>query len=136
MSDPLLGFTHGDRLEAAELRRAFATIGEHHPDPHVARLARQVAEGGRTVREAIRDPAFQQSLSQGIGAFAQRWEEMSGEERREMIAAGTRARQDLAHELGEDPGPDDLDALERPPSDALRRAYDRLLDGRQGPQAP
>ena len=86
--DPVEAFTGGDRTRSHHLRRNLATIAEHADDPRVRRLVEEVLAGRRTVRELVRDEAFEAVLDSGMAAFAERWQELSVEERAELVREG------------------------------------------------
>lgn len=96
----LLAFTHGDRVAAEQLRRALAVIGEHHPEAEVARSARQVLDGRRTMREVTRDPAFLDALGRGMDAYAEEWAALSPAERAALAEQGKADTQRMAREIG------------------------------------
>ncbi len=119
--DTVTAFTRGDQVRAQQLRRNLEAIREQTSDPHVRRVVSEVLKGSRTVRELVRDPAFERELDRGMAAFGQAWEGLSDEQRAELVRQGQAEESERREELG-------LPPLAEPPARAgdspLLRATD------------
>ena len=86
--DPIAAFTRGDPVRSAYLRRNLTQIRDSTDDRHVQRLVAEVLDGRRSVRELVRDEAFEAQMNRGMATFAEQWEALSPEERAELVRAG------------------------------------------------
>lgn len=102
-ADAFTAFTHGDAVAAEQLRRAFTVIRDHSKDPEVARAARQVLDGRRSVREVVEEPEVAGAMESGMSRFRHEWDGLGDEERRALLAEGERERAETAQWLGIDP---------------------------------
>lgn len=109
--DTVTAFTRGDRVRAEQLRRNLEAIQSQTGDPHVRRVVGEVLKGSRTVRELVRDPAFERELDRGMAAFGQAWEGLSDEQRAELVRQGQAEDSERRAELG-------LPPLDEPPARA------------------
>lgn len=109
--DTVTAFARGDRARAEQLRRNLETIQEQTLDPHVRRVVGEVLQGSRTVRELVRDAAFERELDRGMAAFGQAWEGLSDEQRAELVRQGQAEESARRAGLG-------LPPLEEPPARA------------------
>lgn len=107
--DTVTAFARGDRVRAEQLRRNLEAIREQSVDTHVRRVVGEVLTGHRTVRELVRDPAFERELDRGMVAFGQAWEGLSEEQRAELVRQGQREESARREELG-------LPPLDEPPA--------------------
>ena len=97
--DPILIFTKGDELAAAEMRKTLQILRDHHPDPVLARKFGEALEGRVTLRELSRDPEVQQAISSSITKFSAQYDAMTPEQREEMRREGEHADARLRAEL-------------------------------------
>lgn len=86
--DPITAFAKGDRLRAATLRANLTRIAEQTDDAAVRRQVREVLDGRRTVRELVREPAFVAVLDAGMESFAQQWEQLTPQQRADLVNQG------------------------------------------------
>ncbi len=86
--DPIRAFTKGDQLRAAALRDNLARIAEQTEDAAVRRLVREVLDGRRTVRELVREPEFVAALDAGMDTFAQQWDQLTPQQRADLVNQG------------------------------------------------
>jgi hypothetical protein len=101
--DPVLAFTHGDRVEAEQLRRALAVIRDHVADERLAARVQEVLSGRGSLRELTRDPGFVHELGRGMDAFAREWSALSPEERADLARRGQEETDRLRADLGMPP---------------------------------
>lgn len=102
--DPILAFAHGDRLRAQGLRQNLETIREHATDPYVRGIVDDVLLGRSSVRELVRNPAFERELDRGMAAFGDAWEQLSAEQRAELVRRGQQDAAARRAEMGLPPG--------------------------------
>ncbi len=96
----LTAFTHGDRVAAQQLAKALEAIRDHVEDPSVARSARQVLDGRRSLREVTREPGFLAALGAGMDQFARQWAALSPEERVALAEQGKQQTEAMSREIG------------------------------------
>ena len=60
----------------------------------------EVLDGRRSVRELVRDPAFERELDQAMTAFADQWESLTPEQRAELVREGQRDEAALREQTG------------------------------------
>jgi hypothetical protein len=86
--DPIAAFTRGDSMRSTYLRRNLTQIRDTTGDRHVQRLVTEVLDCRRSVRELVRDEAFEEEMNRGMATFAEQWEAMTPEERAALVRAG------------------------------------------------
>lgn len=104
--DNLTAFTRGDVARATMLRRNLETILERTTDPHVRAVLQRTLDGGMSVRELVRDPAFEQALDTGMSRFGQFWDSLSPEQRAEAARQGYRQEAERRAAAGLPPPPE------------------------------
>lgn len=98
--DAVAAFTRGDRLRADMLRRNLETIRDSTQDREVRRLVDETLRNRRTVRELVREPAFEAELDRGMDTFATFWEEQTPEERARLVREGQLEAAERRADLG------------------------------------
>lgn len=88
---PLTSLTHGDRTLAAQLKRGLTFAAGNISDKKLAARLREIAEGHRSPRTLLDDPAFHRLADQGMRTVDEHRAEESDEEREER---SERAKQD------------------------------------------
>lgn len=86
--DSVAAFTRGDQVRAGMLRENLRTIRDRTDDPHLTRLIDDVLQGRRTMRELIRDERFTEELNRGMRRFGEQWEQLTPEQRAELVRQG------------------------------------------------
>jgi len=118
--DELSRFTRGDQVSANFLHDNLLAIARQTDDPAVRRLVGEVLEGRTSVREMVRQPAFEAELNRGMERFAESWQEMTPEERADLIRQGHAEVSRQREAMGLPPEPE----LHLDPDNPALRDYD------------
>lgn len=86
--DSVSAFTRGDPVRSRMLRENLQAIRDRTDDPHLRRLVDDVLQGRRTVRELVRDEGFVRELDAGMQRFGEHWEQLTPEQRAELVRQG------------------------------------------------
>ncbi|MBF9130743.1 hypothetical protein I0C86_17515 [Plantactinospora sp. S1510] len=86
--EPMLDVARGDPALSQHLRNSLKLLRERSDDPEFRRLADDIIAGRRGLRDAATSPVFNRALNPQVERFAQRWEELSDEEKAELAARG------------------------------------------------
>lgn len=105
---PLLDIARGDGARSHVLRESLKILRDRSSDPEFGKLVDDVLAGRRGLREAAASPLFSQALTPGVQEAAQRYKEMSEEERERLAVEGERRLERLRDELSK-PATDDDD---------------------------
>jgi hypothetical protein len=115
LQDSLARFTRGDAARATRLRENLRTILDRTSDPHLRTVIQRTLDGAMSVRELARDPQFEQQLDQGMSRFAQWWEQLSPEQREQVVREGREQEAARREALGLPPPPEPPPTLGRTP---------------------
>src|SRR5688500_14255711 len=86
--EPMLDVAAGDPALSRHLRNSLTLLRDRSDDPEFRRLADEVLTGRRGLRDVATSPVFAQALNPQVERFAQRYEELSDEERAALAAQG------------------------------------------------
>lgn len=115
LQDSVARFTRGDAARAARLRENLHTIFDRTTDPHLRAIIQRTLDGGMSVRELARDPQFEQQLDQGMSRFGQWWEQLSPEQREQVVREGREQDAARREAIGLPPPPEPPPVLGRTP---------------------
>lgn len=104
--DSIAAFTRGDPARAALLRRNLETILERTTDPHLRAVLTRTLDGRMSVRELVRDTAFEQQLDAGMSRFGQFWESLTPAQRAEAVRQGREQEAERRAATGMAPPPE------------------------------
>jgi hypothetical protein len=85
---PPLDVARGDQALSDHLRRALRTLRDRNDNEDFRRVVDDVLAGRKGLREVYLSPAFAAGLDPGVRQFAQRYEQLSPEERAELAERG------------------------------------------------
>lgn len=88
--EPLLDVAHGDPAMSRHVRDSLKVLAERTDDPEFGKLVEDVLRGRRSLRDVAFTPAFERTINPGVAQFAERYEQLSEEEREELAAQGER----------------------------------------------
>ncbi|MGH3798898.1 MAG: hypothetical protein ACRDTD_01975 [Pseudonocardiaceae bacterium] len=92
----------GDPALSRHLRHCLKVLRDHTDNPEFRELADDIMAGRRSLRQAFTSPIFAQALNPQVAQFAQRYEQLSADEREWLAAEGQRQfaeqREQLARE--------------------------------------
>jgi hypothetical protein len=106
--EPLLDIARGDAARSHVLRESLKILRDRSDDPAFGKLVDDVLAGRRGLREAVASPLFNQALTPGVQEAAQRYKDMSEEERQRLAAEGERRLGQIREDLSK-PQDDDED---------------------------
>lgn len=86
--EPLLDIAHGDPAMSRHLRDSLKVLAERTDDPEFGKLVEDVLRGRRSLRDVAFMPAFERTINPGVEQFAERYEQLSEDEREELAAQG------------------------------------------------
>jgi hypothetical protein len=109
MSDPAdrptMAVAHGDPALARHLRQSLEVLRDRSDNREFRDLVDDVLHGRADLREASASPAFTAGLDTHVERFAQRYEELSPEERRQLAEQGRQSLDSMREQLTrDDPG--------------------------------
>lgn len=104
--DSIAAFTRGDPARAAMLRRNLETILERTTDPHLRAVLARTLEGRMSVRQLVRDGAFEQQLDAGMSRFGQFWESLTPAQRAQAVRQGREQEAERRAAAGQEPPPE------------------------------
>lgn len=124
--EPMLDVAGGDPALSRHLHNCLKMLRDRTDNPEFRELADGIMAGRCSLRQACTSPAFAQALNPQVAQFAQRYEQLSADERERLSAEGQRQfaeqREQLAQERRaadvrtrrrDDPGDDDEDLSQR-----------------------
>ena len=85
---PPLDVARGDQALSDHLREALRTLRERSDNEDFRRVVDDVLAGRSGLRDVYFTPAFAAGLDTGVRQFAQRYEELSPQERAELAERG------------------------------------------------
>jgi hypothetical protein len=92
--EPALDIAHGNRQLARHLRAALELLRDQADDEDFRHLADDVLAGRASLRDVYFTPAFAAGIDQGVEQFAQRFDQLSREERDQLVEQGKRLLSD------------------------------------------
>lgn len=84
----MLDVAGGDPALSRHLRNSLALLRERSDDPEFRRLADDVLAGRRGLRDVATSPVFAEALNPQVERFAERYEQLSEEERAALAEQG------------------------------------------------
>ncbi|GAB1691687.1 hypothetical protein [Krasilnikovia sp. M28-CT-15] len=100
-AEPLLDVAQGDPALSQHLRNSLRLLRDRADDAEFRQLADDILAGRRGLREAIASPALARVLDPRVDEFAERYDQLSAQERAELAAEGERQFGDLREQLAE-----------------------------------
>jgi hypothetical protein len=97
--EPLLDVAGGDPALSRHLRGSLRLLRDKSDDPEFRRLADDILEGRRGLREASRSPVFARVLDPRVDEFARRYDQLSEDERAGLAAEGQRQFAELRDQI-------------------------------------
>lgn len=88
--EPTIDVAGGDPALSRHLRNCLKVLRDRTDNPEFRELADDILAGRRSLREAATSPAFAQALNPQVEQFAQRYEQLSDDERERFAAEGER----------------------------------------------
>lgn len=88
--EPMIDVAGGDPALSRHLRNCLKVLRDRTDNPEFRELADDIMAGRRSLREAVTSPAFAQALNPQVEQFAQRYEQLSADERERLAAEGER----------------------------------------------
>lgn len=89
--EPVLDVAHGNKALSRHLTASLRLLRDRSDNDDFRRLATEVLNGQASLRDVYDTPAFAAGIEPGVRSFAERWEELSQEERDHLAAEGERA---------------------------------------------
>ncbi|RZU52221.1 hypothetical protein EV385_4068 [Krasilnikovia cinnamomea] len=89
--EPVLDVAHGNRALSRYLLRSLEILREQSDNQDFRSLVDDVLAGRASLRDVYNTPAFAAGIDPGVRQFAERWEELSQEERDRMAEEGQAA---------------------------------------------
>lgn len=86
----MLDVAGGDPALSRHLRNCLKVLRDRTDNPQFRELADDIMAGRRSLRQAFTSPAFAQALNPQVAQFAQRYEQLSTDERERLAAEGQR----------------------------------------------
>ena len=88
-NQPPLDVARGNQALSDHLRKALRTLRERSDNEDFRRLVDDVLAGRSGLRDVYLSPTFASGLDSGVRQFAQRYEQLTPEERTELAERGT-----------------------------------------------
>lgn len=88
--EEILDIARGDTAISRHLRDSLKLLKNTNTDPEFGKLVDDVLAGRRSLRDVAFTPQFEPVLNTGVQQFAERYEQLSEEEREELAASGER----------------------------------------------
>lgn len=88
--EPMLDVAGSDPALSRHLRNCLKVLRDRTDNPEFRELADDILAGRRSLREAVTSPVFARTLNPQVEQFAQRYEQLSAEERERLAAEGER----------------------------------------------
>lgn len=86
--DPLLDVARGDPAWSSHLRQALHRLRDTSDDSEFRELVEDVLQGRRSLRDVAFTPAFERVMNPRVEAFAERYEQLSQDERDRLADEG------------------------------------------------
>lgn len=88
--EPIIDVAGGDPALSRHLRNCLTVLRDRTENPEFRKLADDILAGRQGLRQAFTSPAFAQALNPHVEQFAQRYEQLSANEREQLATEGQR----------------------------------------------
>jgi hypothetical protein len=89
--EPTLDVAHGNKALSRHLNKSLELLRDRSDNDDFRRVVNDVLDGHSSLRDVYNTPAFAAGIEPGVRKFAERWDELSQEERDRLAQEGQRA---------------------------------------------
>lgn len=89
--EPTLDVAHGDKALSRHLNKSLEILRDRSDNDDFRRVVDDVLNGRASLRDVYNTPAFAAGIEPSVRKFAERWDELSQEERDRLAQDGQRA---------------------------------------------
>lgn len=89
--EPTLDVAHGNKALSRHLNQSLEVLRDRSDNDDFRRVVDDVLNGRASLRDVYNTPAFAAGIEPGVRKFAERWDELSQEERDRLAQEGQRA---------------------------------------------
>jgi hypothetical protein len=90
-NEPTLDVAHGDKALSRHLNASLKVLRDRSDNDDFRRVVDDVLNGRASLRDVYNTPAFAAGIEPGVRKFAERWDELSQEERDRLAQEGQQA---------------------------------------------
>jgi hypothetical protein len=90
-NEPTLDVAHGNKALSRHLTTSLELLRDRSDNDDFHRVVDDVLHGRASLRDVYNTPAFAAGIEPGVREFAERWDELSQEERDRLAQEGQRA---------------------------------------------